>query len=801
MALTKYNDSPYKYTDPIRLFKANDPYYWEVDNIPLKQLEENVKWLKDQLKQEETDSSNLSVNRVNINELRPYALGSDRVVRVKPGRFTARVNDASSKTRLQTLTQVLGTALAETDAWDASTLISNSALLTAVTKFTESPISGDQFIGANGLDERAFTWAVRNEDEAGAFAGSMFSPLQYSGFSGAGKAGPFPYSQAITWAKSKDDATSTYIIKGSDPLSVSVGFGKLPLAENHFIKYWRGVARTSIVDVPEELEIQIPEWNSSDFSYTDANGDQQEVAGVQSRIDLVFIYSKAVDQASTKIFDGGKVSTISTPTLGIVRGAGIGASLAEGSIETDYSPVISYDANGNPQLLANPGDTKSPGGFISASGNDISVDVKGSFPSPDDLMNIAPLLSEALEDSAIELVGQSILPVAYVFVNSTDIDVDVEDVIDIRPLFRTAELTYSERTGIAAAMPQLSLANPAVGKAQLDSELRKFNANVIDLVGGGGAESQIQTVATGYVFGGWHWGPEAVLLSAELGHDFQPEGGVISTEADLSNSKVQVRKNYGFPMLGGSPLITIPSFPDWDHANWVGSLFKSDPGNFPHDYIDHYNTRDRKLDKFVYSSLGGKVNNDGTMPVPSHIKRDEFHGGQGNKSGSGDGLSFYFVKKKILFDRPTWLADYTIDVKFNNCVPISDAGSNGGYDNATVSDWWVEKGDDNFTIYVGFPAEYSEHGSHEYASYANKIVDRTNIERFSTFMVPVEMVIEADMADDNTTDMTGFVGNPSMGVCTLPTVMWTMTGIPNTQVQYLHGNLKESNSLNIKGLL
>jgi len=68
-------------------------------------------------------------------------------------------------------------------------------------------------------------------------------------------------------------------------------------------------------------------------------------------------------------------------------------------------------------------------------------------------------------------------------------------------------------------------------------------------------------------------------------------------------------------------------------------------------------------------------------------------------------------------------------------------------------------------------------------------------------MVPVEMVIEADMADDNTTDMTGFVGNPSMGVCTLPTVMWTMTGIPNTQVQYLHGNLKESNSLNIKGLL
>jgi len=33
-----------KFTDPIRYFKANDPYYWEVDNIPLKQLQENVRY-------------------------------------------------------------------------------------------------------------------------------------------------------------------------------------------------------------------------------------------------------------------------------------------------------------------------------------------------------------------------------------------------------------------------------------------------------------------------------------------------------------------------------------------------------------------------------------------------------------------------------------------------------------------------------------------------------------------------------------------------------------------------------------
>ena len=35
-----YKDSNYKFNDPIRFFKANDPYYFEVDNIPLKQLQE-----------------------------------------------------------------------------------------------------------------------------------------------------------------------------------------------------------------------------------------------------------------------------------------------------------------------------------------------------------------------------------------------------------------------------------------------------------------------------------------------------------------------------------------------------------------------------------------------------------------------------------------------------------------------------------------------------------------------------------------------------------------------------------------
>ena len=37
---------PYKFVTPIRYYKANDPYYYEVDNIPLRQLEENILFVK-----------------------------------------------------------------------------------------------------------------------------------------------------------------------------------------------------------------------------------------------------------------------------------------------------------------------------------------------------------------------------------------------------------------------------------------------------------------------------------------------------------------------------------------------------------------------------------------------------------------------------------------------------------------------------------------------------------------------------------------------------------------------------------
>jgi hypothetical protein len=102
----QYSDSAYRFTDPIRLYKANDPYYFEVDNIPLKQLQENCNWLKDQLSALAGGDFTGGLKRQSFDELRPYANGDDRVIRVKPGRYTARINDASYSDPLALLEQI-----------------------------------------------------------------------------------------------------------------------------------------------------------------------------------------------------------------------------------------------------------------------------------------------------------------------------------------------------------------------------------------------------------------------------------------------------------------------------------------------------------------------------------------------------------------------------------------------------------------------------------------------------------------------------------------------------------------------
>ena len=292
MAEKVYNESNYRFTDPIRFFKQNDPYYFEVDNIPLKQLQENCLWLKDQINQattnaygESSSTQLVNVKRSDIEELRPYALGADRLVRVKPGRYTARINDASTREPLAYLEKVMGEAIGDVDAWAAKRpggSSDKSAILeTTLDKF-KSTLAQDA-LGMNGLVERAFTWPVVDSDRpinnTGALIDSKKSWLSYSLGNMPGNTvwyTPFVISEALSWARVPENwewLVTEGIISADDVALTSFeitnpngGWAKFPMTESFFIKAWRGVSRLSIVDIDEELSIEVPQFDPDDFS-------------------------------------------------------------------------------------------------------------------------------------------------------------------------------------------------------------------------------------------------------------------------------------------------------------------------------------------------------------------------------------------------------------------------------------------------------------------------------------------------------------------------------------------------------
>jgi len=484
MAELSFEESSYRFTDPIRYFKAHDPYFFEIDNIPIKQLHENILWLRDQLKIQPAGISTAS--RVDFEELQPYTSGSDRVVRVKPGRFTARVNDASTRQPLSfinrlfivndiTAPNLYRVTVPELYAFDSV------ILLEILNKF-KSSVEEDA-LSMNGLETRLFTWPVFSPDIPINSSGVVLDDsVDYIKYADSGTFGSevknlaSVISQALLWvvnSKYPEYFGQSFLIETliNNSPEQSGGMSLLPRLEANFIKHWKGVTRTAVVDVPEELSIEIPPFDSSDFNWIDESGNEQQVAGVTSRIDLVFLYTKSVDASSATILKPSGKEVITTPQLGIVRGAGIKTNFnTNPTIVQNAKNGIKQPVTDEHKILASPGDSNSLG-FS-------SIGITGSFPTPDDLLTLAPLLSERLEEDAIELVGQSILPIAYVFVREQTEETETgvsnllnTDIVDIRPFFRTTELTYNERAGIAAAIPQLSLANPVVGRVQLDSEL------------------------------------------------------------------------------------------------------------------------------------------------------------------------------------------------------------------------------------------------------------------------------------------------------------------------------------------
>ena len=851
-----YGDSSYRFTDPIRYFKSNDPYYYEIDNVPLRQLQENSLWLKDQLTKGPFGLTD--IRREDFAELKPYANGQDRTLRVRPGRYSARINDAySTVTKLQVLDKVFGDELGQPNAFSARFLQdksqgfpqapAESQLLTNnVLKIFGEYGSAHTLnvMDMNGMAERAFAYPTRDEGHPlDSHYTSKTGPPQFGTDDNgtvylAGLARPpFPTQEAVGWVTRNAGMLYDYLLPTYDPINSTNGFLNLPSLENALIKRWRGIFRWAIVDVPEELSVIIPDWNNNDFRFRAQNGTLENT-GANQRIDLVFLYSKPIDASATTILRGGQKETITKPAIGIVKGAGVGVDLTPltGSRDARANPIPIYDAEGNYLMMAGRFDNVSiTNGFQSSSN-----EAHGSFPAPDDLVTLSPAISNRLEGDEWELIGQTILPLAYVVVNKdsavNDVgiqSIDSTNVFDIRPFFRTAELAYNERAGIAAAYPPLSLANPAVGKAEVDLEMgrlqEKLEAGLRTNKPGG-----TRTVATGYVFGGWAYGPEATLMDyykSEFGSDFV--GG--STDDATVIEYIKRRYKYG----GSMSDVTIPLLPDWDLAKWcaLGDSIE-DKGMFPNDRIETVAISARNVEaghevnasRVMQQARGETLTETSTRAKKFGV--DWTVGGNGVSPSAGSHaesnygqllpyFNTHFCSKTIYFnpnDLPH-MEDYDVNVKLLGCLPMTFRGlhnstKSGGAMSRFASaggaaGMWVDKAEDHFTIYVAwqaqdhvqsptdaggmFPAPHSRdivsfsHGKKKKSTSTDwrHYVDRSS-ETWAGFMVATEDLIAV-------TDDENFDHSVEVGVCNYPTIAWDMMVIPKKDATYINGSLNSVN--------
>ena len=180
-------------------------------------------------------------------------------------------------------------------------------------------------------------------------------------------------------------------------------------------------------------------------------------------------------------------------------------------------------------------------------------------------------------------------------------------------------------------------------------------------------------------------------------------------------------------------------------------------------------------------------------------------------------VNFNYIKKRIFFDREAlpWLADYKVDVELINSLPANDQGVAspvGGALNAGRSGsylgHWVEKGWNEFTIYVAFVADsnnYKTQGesprfpaphSLRWTTSTKKkkttqtmTVSERGGERFSGFVFPVHDMLVSNTNPISNTNGLGYVGNPRVGKCTYPTVMFSIQGVPVNNSAFLYGNL------------
>ena len=747
--------TPYTFSQPIRYYKANDPYYYEVDNIPLRQLEENVLYVKNLIEGFTggpgddgggtggnggnllNEGSELDIT--NIKQLRPKSIGG-RSVQVNAGRFVSRINDAFD------ISKPLNELMFNAGAPILPNVIADLKQNWDTTKRDEV---WDSFIGTtnatnayniNGL-EYTHTFYSTPGGLGSNWGWEVGTPPTGEGSENYPKYQGIPMLDAIRWPGQSNYNALSHLVFNYLLIGSGYNFNTLPSVNLAFVQMWRGVFRTAVVEFPE-TRIQVPAWNDDDFYYNtyDSQGNivKTQLDATQ-RIDLLVAYSLPIDASSTTLpnyesnFCTGNTptpQTITAPVLGIVKGASIGIGplgTTQLNIATAEGCTAPGDA-GTARLAANKSDN-SPAANYGITRPVTGVQVHGSFPSPDDLLNIAPLLALDVESDDFQLIGQAALPLAYIVTTKGRSDIAKDDIIDIRPFLRTTEFTYNERAGIAAANPPLSFANPAVGAFQLQSVVDALNAGGGGNGGngGGGGTPAGEPLYTDYVMGGLAYGVEGTLLTMCDGvQEAEDPFGTVTTTTTayidpptgdsysfanytssknyLEDSTLKTREAYlqyvynmrqgdlkrwlsdpnssysqntgtylGLP--AGNTGRNIPLFPEWDMpmdgTNYLNLMNSTTGAQVPK--VTWWMWFEAQANERPISFVPGGVVSYVAPKAGLGISNLNKQYGFGWGSDYAGGF-INICSKRLEITFPSWVVDYDVLVSYVNCSPVTSAG-------------------------------------------------------------------------------------------------------------------------------
>ena len=671
--------SNHKFTDPIRLFKGNDPYQFQVDNIPLEQLQENTRWLKDQILNFDIEATEL--DRSNWGELQPCFSGTGRTVTVSPGRYTSRINDAYGASALQEFSFVNST-----NFWDGVSreFESTATQVSNVTSVLDSLINGTGTgkVSINGLEMRAIDWLFSRplSDSVDSYETDSTG---YPGWSTSYLPNERAWPLLDTRFLSKGLLSKSPVAK-LDESQLGQFLQDLSM---QFVRKWRGISRLSVVDVPKALTLEIPEFSDNDF-FTIAEDGTVTNSGGTVRIDLLFVYSKPIDADSAAIQTGTTVRTITTPELGLVKGAGLGFRN-----QASYFELVNRDVSEKNTFF----DVETGGYKIAADLNNENSstigfdqgilsknDVRGTFPSPDDPLNLAPQLLNDLESSDFRLLGQTVLPIAYIVVNKPSIADIVsvtgqypltnDSIIDIRPFFRTAELTYNERSGIAAALPQLSMANPAVGKAELQQSILEVRRSLQEIE----QHKNSSVIAKGTIYGGILYGPEGAILK---------EDGLDFSQVYDANGRLSILAQSTLDAASINEDVKVPLYPQWGLAQH--SLSDGNAGSYLGDWMDSRILGNRP----TLDDEGNPVDNvpygydddvRATLGLPQNFRNPDAITGMPGWSNGRPMMIRYSRKIIYVHNIPDWVKGISIRAEYINCFPTQGDGEFPGVGGITV---------------------------------------------------------------------------------------------------------------------